>query len=267
MPYQNLNLIPLYVAIGVSVMLVGVSLWKKILTVPATAVAVVVLIAVSLFTGYAGLVAFSVSFLGAGIIGLIKKDLRREREIGLYPHVGARGVVQVLVNSLPALIFGLIYFLSGCVAFLYASCVAVTAGFSDSAASDIGILSEGKVISIVTFKQAPRGISGGVSLLGTVAGVVASLIVAVCAFLTPEIEVDGIWIIAVGGVIGMLVDSILGATLQRGYKCMVCGAFTERLNHCDAPTEQVKGLKFIDNNAVNFLSQLIAGAISLLFFI
>ena len=246
-------------------MLAVVSVWKKVLTIPATALAVVVLIAVSLFTGYAGLIAFSVSFLGAGIIGLIKKDLRREREQGLYPHAGARRVVQVLVNSLPSLTFGLVYFLSGKIGFLYASCVAVTAGFSDSAASDIGILSKGKVVSILTFKKVPRGISGGISLAGTISALLASVAVAVCVFASPEIEANGIWIIALGGFIGTLVDSVLGASIQRCYKCNICEELTERLNHCGAPTTLVKGLCFIDNNVVNLLSQFIAAGISLLF--
>ena len=38
---------------------------------------------------------------------------------------------------------------------------------------------------------------------------------------------------------------------------------TERKSHCDTPTEHVKGLKIVDNNVVNALSLMVAGAIAL----
>ena len=99
MPYQNINLIPIYIALGVGVALVVLALWKRVLTIPATVSAFFILLLSALFTSYSGLTIFAVSFVLSAVLGLIKKEKRKEREEGLYPHVGARGIVQVLSNG------------------------------------------------------------------------------------------------------------------------------------------------------------------------
>lgn len=265
MPYENINLIPIYIAIGIGALLIALSVWKKVLTVPATVSAFIILVLSALFTSYTGVVTFAVSFLFAAIIGLVKKEKRREREAGISLHVGARGVVQVLCNAVPALVFGAVYFASGIHAFLIASVVTVCAGVADSAASDIGILSDGNVINILTFKKAERGMSGGISLVGTLAALIMSVIVAVVVFAVGEVGLKGLWVIALSGFIGTIIDSLIGAALQRAYRCNECGKLTERKVHCDKPTARVKGIRFIDNNVCNLLSLFIAGAISLIF--
>lgn len=263
MPYENINLIPIYVALGVGIVLVSLALWKKALTIPATISAFVILVLASLFTSYTGLVVFTISFVGAVVVGLVKREKRKAREEGLYPHVGARGIVQVLSNALPALVFGLVYFLTGITPFFMASVATVIAGVADSFASDLGIVGEGKVVSVLTFKEVQRGMSGGVSIFGTLSAFITSLVGAVALFLVGEVGVHGIWIISLSAFLGTLTDSLLGASVQRAYKCTVCGKFTERKEHCDAHTELVKGLSFVDNNLVNLLSLTIAGGIAL----
>ncbi|MBQ8178412.1 MAG: DUF92 domain-containing protein [Clostridia bacterium] len=265
MPFENINLIPIYISIGAGVLLVALALWKKALTIPATASAFIILVLAALFTSYTGVVVFSVSFVGAAVIGQIKRDKRKDREQGLYPHQGARGLVQVLCNSLPALTYGAVYFATGRTSFLIASAVTVCAGIADSAASDLGILSDGKVISLLTFKNVERGMSGGVSLLGTFSALLTSITIASITFAVGEVGLKGLWVIALMGFVGTLIDSLLGASVQAGYRCNVCLKLTERKEHCSAPTTLVKGLKFVDNNVVNVVSLFIAGAISLIF--
>ncbi len=265
MPFENINLIPIYISLGVGIVLVALAIWKKALTLSATVSAFAILVLAALFTSYTGVVVFSVSFVSSAIIGQIKKDKRKDREQGLYPHQGARGVVQVLCNSLPALIYGAVYFATGRHSFLIASAVTVCAGISDSAASDLGILSNGKVISLLTFKRVERGISGGVSLLGTLSAFVTSVIIASTVFAVGEVGLKGLWIIALMGFVGTVIDSALGASLQAGYKCAVCDKITERREHCGEATLLIKGIKCVDNNVVNAVSLLLAGAISLIF--
>lgn len=265
MPFENVNLIPIYISLGIGALLVVLALWKKVLTIPATITAFVVLVLSALFTSYTGLVVFSVSFIFAAIIGLIKREERKAVEEGRYPREGARGIVQVLANALPALIYGAVYFGTGKASFLIASAVTVTAGIADSAASDIGNLSRGKVVSILTFKRVERGMSGGVSLLGTLSALITSLIVSIVVFSVGEVGLKGLLVVAVCGFLGTLVDSFLGASLQRAYRCVECGFITERKEHCNKPTELIKGIKFVDNNVVNVVSLIIAGAISLVF--
>ncbi len=265
MPYETINLIPIYVALGVGALLVALAQWKKVLTVPATVSAFLVLVLSALFTSYSGLAVFSVSFIFAAIIGLIKREKRKEREEGLHAHVGARGLRQVLANSVPALIYGAVYFVTGLKNFMLASLVTVIAGVADSAASDLGILSDGKVISPITFKEVPRGLSGGVSLFGTASAFITSVIVALIVWAIGEIDAIGLLIMASMGFLGTVIDSLLGASVQRAYRCKACGTLTEREEHCAQPTVLVKGFKFIDNDIVNFLSLIIIGAITLIF--
>ncbi len=263
MPYERINLIPIYIALGVGALLVVLALWKKVLTRPACATAFVVLLLASLFTSYVGLVVFSLSFSLSAIVSLVKREKRKEREEGIYPHVGARGVVQVLSNAMPALIYGAVYFATGIPAFMVASAVTVVAGVADSFASDLGIISDGKVVSILTFKEVPRGMSGGVSLFGTLSAFLSSLIVALALFGVGNGGVKGLWVTALSAFLGTVIDSILGASVQRAYKCEECGSLTERKEHCGSPTVLVKGCAMIDNNLVNALSLVIAGAIAI----
>lgn len=267
MPYENINLIPIYIALGVGALLVALALWKKVLTIPATVSAFIILVLSALFAGYTGVVVFSVSFVLSAIVGLVKREKRKAREEGLYPHVGARGIVQVLCNAFPALVYASVYFALGIEAFKVASAVTVIAGVADSFASDLGIVGEGKVVSIITFKEVPRGMSGGVSLLGTLSALLSSLAVALVVFAVGEVGIKGLWVMALTGFIGTIIDSLLGASIQRAYRCSKCGKLTERQTHCDMPTIKVKGCKWVDNNVVNALSLVVAGAISLLFYL
>jgi len=90
---------------------------------------------------------------------------------------------------------------------------------------------------ITTFKPVAKGSDGGITLVGTLAGVLASLLVMLTGFVAMRsTHLPGYWasicLGAVGGAFGLLFDSLLGATLER------------------------KGL--LNNDAVNFLSTLSA---------
>lgn len=65
---------------------------------------------------------------------------------------------------------------------------------------------------------------------------------------------------ACGGVGGMLVDSLLGATLQRVNYYPACGGETEReVYACGTATRHRRGLQWMDNDTVNLLS-ILSGA-------
>ena len=68
-------------------------------------------------------------------------------------------------------------------------------------------------------------------------------------------------VVTVSGLVGSLVDSLLGATVQAQYKCVVCGKVTERREHCDQSAESVSGWEGMNNDWVNVLG--IAGGAGL----
>lgn len=72
------------------------------------------------------------------------------------------------------------------------------------------------------------------------------------------------WLVigGVSGFAGAYVDSLLGATVQRMYRCSVCGKLVEVEEHCGKPTLPDRGLKWMNNDAVNILSALTAGLIA-----
>lgn len=139
-----------------------------------------------------------------------KKAKLAEREEG-------RGISNVLGNGLPPLIFALFYalFPEQNLYLLTAYICAVSALVADTASSEVGVLSKGKPIMITTFKRVEKGTDGGISPLGIFAGIIASFIIGLISFIL-EIGDFKIFIIAIlAGFIGNLVDSFVGATLER----------------------------------------------------
>jgi Integral membrane protein DUF92. len=66
------------------------------------------------------------------------------------------------------------------------------------------------------------------------------------------------------GFLGSIIDSMLGATLQAQYMDNQTNTLTEKKITQNGEAQLVKGIKIIDNNMVNFLSNLVS---SLLVFI
>lgn len=66
-----------------------------------------------------------------------------------------------------------------------------------------------------------------------------------------------------GGVFGALVDSLLGATIQRKGYCTICLKPTEDLRHCGEKTKPIGGAPYVENNVVNVLSTVAGSAAAL----
>ena len=261
MPYENIDAIAVAVAAGLAVLVAAVSVWKKLLTPAATGVSAAILVAAAVFTGYAGIALYVSAFLVSGVISFIGRKKRAKLEEGLHKRSGARGAVQVICNGLPALIFAAVWFSTGIQSFYTAFVAALAAGFADSAASDIGILSRREARSILTFRPVKRGLSGGVTPLGTLSALLGALFVAAVAL--PFGNGYGALSLAVAfaaAFAGTLADSVLGASAQALYRCNECGELTEKEIHCGSPASLVRGARFMVNVLVNLISLLFAGA-------
>jgi uncharacterized protein (TIGR00297 family) len=86
---------------------------------------------------------------------------------------------------------------------------------ADTTSSEIGAALSGGTVLITTWEAVPPGTDGGISLSGTGAGLVAAAVTAASAAVLGMVSAGAAVVITCAGVTGMLVDSVLGATLER----------------------------------------------------
>ena len=55
----------------------------------------------------------------------------------------------------------------------------------------------------------------------------------------------------------------LGSLAQAKYRCVSCGALSEKRNHCEASTQLHAGVRFITNDTVNLLSTLFSALLAI----
>ncbi len=127
---------------------------------------------------------------------------------------------------------------------------ALAAATADTWGTEIGVLTRGETFSVTSLKLIDPGTSGGVSKHGSIGGAVGAMLVALAGY-PWYTELRTTLIVVAGGMMGSLVDSLLGATLQAQFRCVVCGKTTERRIHCSRATELAGGLRWIGNDVVN----------------
>ena len=91
---------------------------------------------------------------------------------------------------------------------------AVSAALADTVSSEIGLTSKKKPVLITNFKSVAPGTDGAITLKGTIAGVTAAIVIAVYYYYFDPSLITAIAIV-LAGFVGMNVDSVLGALLER----------------------------------------------------
>jgi uncharacterized protein (TIGR00297 family) len=161
---------------------------------------------------------------------------RRKLALGLAEQREGRNAWQVLANLAVAALGSLLFSATGNRLWLVAAIAALAEAATDTVASEIGQYRGSDARLITTGERVPAGTDGGITISGSIAGMAAGMVIAAVATVGGMLPRVQLWIPVVAGFAGMLIDSLLGATLQRR--------------------------AWISNQAVNLFSTLVAAALA-----
>ncbi len=190
----------------------------------------------------------------------------KKRLGGTFEKGSTRDAGQVWANGGIAGLVVLLYAAYPVEAVFAAYLGALAAAAADTWGTELGVLSRGRTISIRTLRPVEPGVSGGISVAGTVGAAAGAASVAVSGIYWSSAVVPLLAAATAAGLAGMLVDSVVGATLQARYRCVRCGAITERAVHCGAPAGLEAGRRPVTNDLVNTICCLAGGVLSYLLF-
>ncbi len=148
---------------------------------------------------------------------------------------------------------------------------AMAAVNADTWATELGVLSPTAPRLITGGKIVEKGTSGGITLTGTLASLAGAALIGGLAAIFPDLAglrtvKQGVFLsaaVTLAGLLGSLLDSWLGATLQAIYYCHACGKETERhpQHSCGTLTHRIRGLAWLNNDMVNLLASLAAAVL------
>ncbi|MEX1029892.1 MAG: DUF92 domain-containing protein [Paenibacillaceae bacterium] len=216
--------------------------------------------------------------------GLSKWRKREKQQTdSVYEKGSRRDAGQVLANGGLAAVISMGYIVFPHPVWWYAFVGVMATVTADTWATEIGSLSRMEPRSILSLKRVPRGTSGAVSRLGSLAAVLGAVVIggaAVGLLMLEEqfesatsetirlvVDPNLIWIALLGGFLGAMTDSILGATVQSMRRCSICGKEVEHTSHCSVPTVHIRGWSWMNNDAVNMISSSVGGGIAVIIWI
>lgn len=231
--------------------------------------------------GFGGLVwaaALVLFFVSSSLLSRLTND-RKARVIANFGKEGPRDFAQTLANGGVALLTALAVGFWGHDSSWYpyltlAYFGSLAAATADTWATELGTLSGQQPRLITNGRRIQPGVSGGVTVAGLAASLAGGAFMGLMIFAliqAASLLTTGQWflqdwflllVLSFAGFVGSLIDSFLGATLQRLYYCERCQTATELAIHsCGNPARVIRGFSWMNNNAVNFLATC-AGALT-----
>jgi uncharacterized protein (TIGR00297 family) len=175
---------------------------------------VVMGVAIYLAAGWEGWVLLLLSFVAAS--GASRMGLRAKTALGIAEaRGGRRGAGNAIANTGIAAAAAVIAAMSyatvpGMIAFV----AALTAGSSDTVASEIGKAWGRRTWLLIPPRPAPPGTPGAISSEGTLAGFGAALLLGFAAAGLGLVERGDVFAVVMGATVGSFAESALGATLE-----------------------------------------------------
>ena len=251
---------------------------------------------VGMLTYATGTISFTLVLLAFFVPSVMLSRFGRAHKRGLVDvgKHGARDAMQVLANGGVATICAVGWALTHDVRWAVAVAGAYAAATADTWATEIGTLARRPPRSILSLKPVATGMSGGITLPGTLAEIAGAVWVAAVAtvairvfLLEPyaplhTVDLDALraaraltpfehwhgglrsaFAIGLGGVLGATLDSVLGATGQELRRCDACDRTCETDPHaCGNSTRLVRGVRGFSNDLVNLLATAAGAAVA-----
>ncbi|MGB3560703.1 MAG: TIGR00297 family protein [Geitlerinemataceae cyanobacterium] len=220
------SLNPWILAVGLNTLLLGIAflLPKKLLTPAGYIHAWILGVLIWGCLGWRGYVLVMFYFLvGSGVTRIGKAQ--KEAEGIAEKRGGARGPENVWGSALTATVCALGVWTIGTfqissfpIEFLLLGYVASFATkLSDTSASEVGKAYGKRTFLITTLQPVSRGTEGAVSLEGTLAGIVASVAIALLGWGLGLIDEIGILLCILSAFVATNLESVIGATLQSDF--------------------------------------------------
>jgi len=192
-----------------------VSIWTRKLTIIAGITGILLGLLIFIGTGWLGLLLMAFFFL-LGTIATSWKRQKKEAWKIAERNEGRRGASQVLANGGMAGLLALLAIINPEKADLFTLMVAgvFSSATADTLSSELGSLYGSRFYNVLSFRKDKRGLDGVVSLEGTLIGMAGSILVALVTSIGYGWGQYIIWIV-IAGTVGNLVDSFLGAALER----------------------------------------------------
>jgi len=151
---------------------------------------------------------------------------------------GARSWREATANTLAGAFFAILVISTHYeAAFLVALVASFAEAAGDTISSEIGQWLSGRAYLITTLKPVPAGENGGVSLVGSLAGLSATILIVLVGYGLGLCRPETATVALAAGIAGNVLDSLLGATIER------------------------RGL--VNNGTVNFIGTSFAGGLAL----
>lgn len=187
--------------------------YKKLTRLAAVAGGV---IAFSIFKlcGFSGFILMAVFFVAGTLATAFKKDVKEnvtnesQRKPGqVIANAGFPFILSLLISVFPQYTEVLKLMIAG----------SFSAATADTLSSELGMIYGRRFYNIISLKEDLKGLDGVVSLEGTLLGISGSTLIAISFLWAEGLRIMAIpcFAIIMGGVIGNLTDSLMGATWER----------------------------------------------------
>ena len=223
------------------------------------------------------LIAF---FVYGTVLSKYKERQKNKVAAEKFDKGSRRDLGQALANGGWGAILALAGFLYQQDGWLFAAFLGAMATVNaDTWATELGVLNKRPPRLITTGKAVAPGTSGGISPIGTSATALGGLVIGLTVWILLGIRFglssnsgwgNFWWVIPVGlvaGLLGSLSDSLMGATVQVMYTNAETSLETEKqISTSGQKNTYRRGLFFMNNDAVNFVSSGIGALVAVLLY-